>query len=60
MVMIFGGVRLLEATNLGALRTGGDRIQEALGVPVTINRQPMIAKVFPMLMMTRMMVLIFA
>ncbi|MBQ12460.1 MAG: hypothetical protein CMJ45_13040 [Planctomyces sp.] len=45
--MILGGVTFLLATILGALRTGGGRLQEALGVPVTIIRPPMTAKVFP-------------
>jgi hypothetical protein len=58
--MILGGVTFLLATILGALRTGGGRVQEALGVPVTIIKPPMTAQVFPMLMMMGMMVLVAA
>ncbi len=32
---------------LGALRTGGGRVQEALGVSVHLIKIPMTAKVFP-------------
>lgn len=55
--MLLGGVTFLLATILGALRTGGGRVQEAIGVPVTILKAPMTAKVFPTLMMMGMMVL---
>ena len=58
MGMILGGVTFLLATILGALRTGGGRVQEALGVPVTIIKPPMTAKVFPMLMMIGVMILV--
>lgn len=58
MGMILGGVTFLLATILGALRTGGGRVQEALGVPVRIIKTPMTATVFPMFMMMGMMVLI--
>ena len=57
MGLILGGVTFLLATILGALRTGGGRVQEALGVPATIIKAPMTAKVFPVLMMMGMMVL---
>jgi hypothetical protein len=57
MGMILGGVTFLLATILGALRTGGGRVQEALGVPVRIIKPPVSAKVFPMVMMMGMMVL---
>ena len=60
MGMILGGVTFLLATILGALRTGGGRVQEALGVPVRIIKPPMTAQAFPMLMMMGMMVLIAA
>ena len=60
MGMLLGGVTFLLATILGALRTGGGRVQEALGVPVKIIKPPMTAKVFPMFMMMGMMVLIAA
>ena len=58
--MILGGVTLLLATILGALRTGGGRVQEALGVPVHLIKTPMMAKMFPMFMMMGMMILIAA
>ncbi|MCH7605578.1 MAG: hypothetical protein IH962_00355 [Chloroflexi bacterium] len=57
MGMILGGVTFLLATILGSLRTGGARVQEALGVPVKIIKPPMTAKMFPMIMMMGMMVL---
>ena len=55
--MILGGVTFLLATILGALRTGGGRVQEALGVPVRIIKPPMTARIFPVLMMMGMMIL---
>lgn len=58
MGMILGGVTFLLATILGALRTGGGRVQEALGMPVRISKPPMTAVAFPMVMMMGMMVLI--
>ena len=58
MGMILGGVTSLLATILGALRTGGGRVQEALGVPVRIIKPPKIARIFHMLMMMEMMILI--
>lgn len=57
MGMILGGVTFLLATILGALRTGGARVQEAVGVPVKVIAPPMTAKLFPMFMMMGMMVL---
>ena len=57
MGMLLGGVTFLLATILGALRVGGGRVQEALGVEVRILKPPMTANVFPMLMMMGMMVL---
>ena len=56
--MILGGVTFLLATILGALRTGGGRVQEALGVPVRIIKPLKTAGIFPMLMMMGMMILI--
>ena len=58
--MILGGVTFLLATILGALRTGGGRVQEALGVPVHLIKTPLTAKMFPMFMMMGMMILIAA
>ena len=60
MGMILGGVTFLLATILGALHTGGGRVQQALGVPITTIQAPMTAKVFPMLFMMEMMVLMAA
>ncbi len=56
--MILGGVTFLLATILGALRTGGGRVQEALGVDVKIIKPPMTAQLFPMFMMMGMMLLV--
>ena len=58
--MILGGVTFLLATILGALRTGGGRVQEALGVPVHLIKTPMKATMFPMFMIMGMMILIAA
>lgn len=58
--MMLGGIIFLLATILGALRTGGGRVQQALGVEVRIVKPPMTAKVFPMFMMMGMMLLIVA
>lgn len=58
--MILGGVTFLLATILGALRTGGGRVQEALGVSVHLVKPPMTATIFPMFMMMGMMLLMAA
>ncbi len=58
--MILAGVTFLLATILGALRTGGGRVQQALGVSVHLIKTPMMAKLFPMIMMMGLMVLIAA
>lgn len=58
--MILAGVTFLLATILGALRTGGGRVQEALGGSVHLIKIPMTAKMFPMVMMMGLMVLIVA
>jgi hypothetical protein len=60
MGMLLGGVTFLLATILGALRVGGDKVQEALGVEVKLVEPPITAKVFPMVMMMGMMVLMIA
>ena len=60
MGMLLGGVSFLLATILGALRTGGGSVQQALGAEVKLIRPPMTAKVFPMVMMMGMMVLVAA
>ena len=56
--MILGGVTFLLATILGAHRTGGGRVQEALGVPIRIIKPPKTARIFSILMMMGMMILI--
>ncbi|MCI0439455.1 MAG: hypothetical protein L0177_10020 [Chloroflexi bacterium] len=56
--MMLGGITFLLATILGALRTGGGRVQEALGVEVRIVNPPMTARLFPMFMMMGTMILI--
>ncbi len=58
--MILAGVTFLLATILGALRTGGGRVQEALGASVHLIKVPMTAKMFPMVMMMGLMILIAA
>ncbi len=58
MGMILGGVTFLLATILGALRTGGGRVQEALGAHVKVIKPPMTAKLFPMMMMMGIMILL--
>ena len=58
--MILAGVTFLLATILGALRTGGGRVQEALGESVRLPKPPITAQMFPMLMMMGLMVLIAA
>ena len=58
--MILAGVTFLLATILGALRTGGGRVQEALGASVHLIKVPMTAKMFPMVMMMGLMTLIAA
>ena len=60
MGMLLGGVTFLLATILGALRIGGGRVQQALGVEVTIIKPPSTAKLFPPIMMMGTMVLLAA
>ena len=60
MGMLLGGVTFLLATILGALRVGGGRVQEALGVEVKLIQPPVTAKLFPMVMMMGTMVLMVA
>ena len=60
MGMLLGGVTFLLATTLGALRVGGGKVQEALGIEVKLVEPPITAKVFPMVMMMGMMVLMIA
>ena len=58
--MLLGGVTFLLATILGALRVGGGRVQEALGVEVDLITPPITAKLFPMVMMMGTMLLMAA
>ena len=58
--MLLGGVTFLLATILGALRVGGGRVQEALGVEVKLIRPPVTARIFPAVMMMGTMVLMVA
>jgi hypothetical protein len=60
MGMLLGGVTFLLATILGALRVGGGRVQQGLGVDVTLIKPPITAKVFPLITMMGMMVLMAA
>ena len=45
--MLLGGVTFLLATILGALRVGGGRVQEALGVEVKVIKPPVTAQAVP-------------
>ena len=58
MGMILSGVTFLLATILGALRTGGAGVQQALGETVRMPKPPMTAQMFPMFMMMGLMVLV--
>ncbi|MCH8206890.1 MAG: hypothetical protein IH956_07790 [Chloroflexi bacterium] len=60
MGMLLGGVTFLLATILGALRVGGGRVQEALGVEIKLIKPPVTARLFPMVMMMGMMILMAA
>ena len=60
MGMLLGGVTFLLATILGALRVGGGRVQEALGVDVKVIKPPVTARLFPMVMMMGTMTLVAA
>ncbi len=58
--MILGGITFLLATILGTLRAAGATVQQSLGTTIVIPRPPMIAMIFPMLMMAGLVVLIAA
>ena len=58
--LLLGGVTFLLATILGALRVGGGRVQEALGIEVKLIKPPVTARLFPALMMMGTMVLVVA
>lgn len=58
--LMLGGIVFLLATILGNLRVAGGRVQRALGVDQVVIKKPMIANIFPMVMMMGMMILIAA
>ncbi len=58
--MMLGGITFLLATILGNLRVAGGRVQKALGADQVVIKKPMIANIFPMLMMMGTMILIGA
>ncbi len=58
--MMLGGITFLLATILGNLRLAGGRVQRALGVDQVVIKKPMIANIFPMLMMMGIMIMIAA
>ena len=55
--LIMGGITFALATILGNLKTGGGRVQKAIGKGTMELKPPMTAKMFPMVMMMGMMVL---
>ncbi len=58
--LMLGGITFLLATILGNLRLAGGRVQRALGVDQVVIKKPMIANIFPMLMMMGVMVMLAA
>ena len=60
MGLLFGGITFLLATILGNLRLYGGLVQERSGRKVLALKPPWSAQLFPMLMMTGLMVLIGA
>ena len=58
--MLLGGVSVLLATILAALREGGRESQKALGVEVRLMEPPMTVKLFPWLMGLGLMILVAA
>ncbi len=54
--MLLSGISFLLGTILGAIRSGGGEVQEALGLTVRTLRMPATAKVFVALMMAGLMV----
>lgn len=58
--LMLGGITFLLATILGNLRLAGGRVQRALGVDQIVIKKPMIANIFPMLMMMGVMIMITA
>ena len=56
--MILGGITFALATILGNLKTGGGRVQDAIGKGTMELKPPMTARMFPMVMMMGMMLLV--
>lgn len=56
--LMLGGITFLLATILGNLRVAGGRVQRALGVDQIVIKKPMIANIFPMLMMMGVMIML--
>ncbi len=54
------GKETMLLAELGALRTGVGRVQEALGLSVHLIKTPMTARLFPIVMVMGMMILIAA
>lgn len=58
--LMLGGITFLLATILGNLRLAGGRVQRALGADQVVIKKPMIANIFPMLMMMGVMIMLTA
>lgn len=60
MGLLFSGITFVLANIINALRAAGGGLQRALGVEVKAMAKPLTAKLFPLLMMTGLMILIVA
>lgn len=60
MGLLFSAITFNLANIIGALREAGAKVQKALGVEVKAMAKPLIASMFPMLMMLGLLVLIIA
>ena len=58
--LILGGITFLLATVLGTLRVTGATVQQSLESTIVLPHPPIIAKVFPILMMIGLVILIAA
>lgn len=58
MGLLFSAITFNLANIIGALREAGAKVQKSLGVEVKVMNKPMIAGLFPMLMMLGLLVLI--
>lgn len=58
--LILAGITLLFTTILGALRISGATVQQSLGVTIVLPRAPIIARVFPILLITGLALLLAA